>query len=430
RKDIVTWKKIYQGFFETPPSVDEARQSYLDVGTMFRGVDRERVFELFEEYSVDYVYIDLRMRTELESLRYGLVEYIGYDTHFKPLFSNKYTEVYLFSPQAFYPKDAEKIEIDPKGFDEKTRKHMSMVSYTENFWNGLSYINHENYRANYELNAQISQLYLELYEITSEEILLERAKWILEFLTYEQLLNGGFTDQNFSLPQTSLPVTCKVTEAFLEGYHNDLISIKPVEKAMAFILSQAEDSFMKTHPESEIDVYTTDAACLKTLVELYEFSQDKRFLELSEEVALNLVKNQREDGSWTYSEISEYNTVNSQVLILEGLVEYQLRTRDERVSQSIEKGISWLKSQQSEDGRFKDYVISKDNIIKTETTSYVKAARIYSHYEMKYEEDLTLSYLFSSYEIEREKRVLYTFLEVFDLVLEKSLDWGVPPTFF
>ena len=425
RKDIVTWKKIYQGFFEEPPDVADAKQSYIDVATIFRSTNRERALSLIDFYSIDYIYIDRRMRAELGSLEYGLFEYLSYDTHFRPLIANGVAELYRFERESIKPENPEKIDFENNaaplaGFAEKS---LVMASKIEEQWNGYAYMSTPEYRADYVSNAKIALIYLKLYEVTGNVEFRDRAAWLLKFLAFEQLESGGWANQNYNMPRDSVVVTCQVTGTLMDIYEiYPEASVKSsLDRSSVYLLSQMEDEgWIRTFPKSTTDVYTTDGMCLPVMWKLSQFYGEE-FALASGELAGNLVRVQLDDGSWTYGEESIINNVNSQSVILEGMATYYALSSDEDVEQSVNDGIAWLMSKQNSKGQFADYLIEKTGkSIKPDTSAYTRATYIYKLREV--EDDNTLEYLMETYEPGSGREPIEDLVYVTDVLVHRALE--------
>ncbi len=93
RRDIIIWNKFYQGFFNKPPSYTESLEKYNDVETIFRTINSTRSFELMEKYNVSYIYFSRNM-LKMDTLEYGLIEYIDKDKRFSEIYANPKARIY------------------------------------------------------------------------------------------------------------------------------------------------------------------------------------------------------------------------------------------------------------------------------------------------------------------------------------------------
>ncbi len=93
RRDIIIWNKFYQGFFNKPPSYIESLEKYNDVETIFRTINSTKSFELMEKYNVSYIYFSRNM-LKMDTLEYGLIEYIDKDKRFSEIYANPKARIY------------------------------------------------------------------------------------------------------------------------------------------------------------------------------------------------------------------------------------------------------------------------------------------------------------------------------------------------
>ncbi|MCD6496471.1 MAG: glycosyltransferase family 39 protein [Candidatus Aenigmarchaeota archaeon] len=401
RKDILTWKKIYQGFFEEPPSVDEAKAAYRDMFVMFRSANREWMLRLMNSYSVDYIYIDARMRSELDALKYGLVDYLSYDTHFRPVFANDEAEIYQFVPSPMLPeryagKLTEYMDFGNYTPSFDSAMSLSLLPYLEEHWNGISYLDHRDYRAHYPDITEIIKILLKAHEITGSDALKARAAWLMKWLEFEQLEDGGFFDQKYESPKKSAAATCGVASDLYDIYseHPELEGAS-AENASSMLSSYFNGQWVRTTESSLYDDYRTDAVCLPAFRKLSKLDQAASLRDI-------LLRNQNPDGSWPYGEFSDRSTVNSQTLILAHLIEYYRLSGDDAVREAVIKGAHWLSTQQNDDGMFWNYVTpGTGKVVRTELVSYPRAAAIYGFAGMDAQKRLTLDYLAAHYSPEK-----------------------------
>ncbi len=402
RKDILTWKKIYQGFFDEPPTVDEAKAAYTDMFVMFRSSQKQWMLDLMDRYSVDYVYIDARMRSELDALQYGLVEYLSDDTYFRPVFANDKAEVYEFERQPMVPAEYTGPLTDymPFGnYTAGTKDALTLVPYIEGYWNGIAYADPRDYRAHYPDNSRIALMYLGMDNGTGTA-LSSRAEWLLKWLAFEQLPDGSFFDQKYENPKKSAATTCQVISDVIDitEMRPDITEGPSIDRAADFIYSQTSGGSVKTLPTTDYDDYRTDAACLPAIAKLADVIGDARFHDVKKAVLENIISSQNEDGSWQYGDFSDRSTVNSQAAILQSLVEYSEATGDRSLDDAIRKGAVWLSRNQNGKGMFWNYVVEETGrVIATERASYPRALEAYSYSGMEGQENLTLSYMPAAY---------------------------------
>ncbi len=398
RKDILTWKKIYQGFFEEPPSVDEAKGAYIDMFVMFRSANKDWMLKLLNGYGVDYVYIDARMRSELDALRYGIVDHLSYDTYFEPVFANDMAEIYRFEPDPMLPENhtGKLTEYVDFGEYEPTFDNamvMSLIPYLEGYWNGISYLDHRDYRTHYPDITEISKVLLEMHGRTGNDAYLSRAEWLLEWLDFEQLHDGGYFDQKYENPKKSTATTCLVVSDLIEMNEKYTDADMPdTGLSASMINSNFNGKWVRTLESSLFDDYRTDAVCLPAL---YMTGS----VEAIDVIVKKLIAVRKEDGAIPYGEFSDRSTVNSQATILSSLIEYHEVSGDDSVNTVIVSGAKWLSTQQNAEGMFWNYVTPETGrVIKTEQVTYPKAVAIYDFAGMYDQKQLTLDYLKEHYD--------------------------------
>jgi hypothetical protein len=399
RKDITAWKRIYQGFFEEPPSVEETKQAYNDVFVMFRSAEKERMLELFNKYGIDYVYIDQRMRNELDALKFGLFELLGYDTYFMPVFNNGEAEIYEFLPdpmlpQAYagpltYPDYSSAAPTAP----EQVLRNAAEV---EKFWNGIAYLDRDDFRAYYPPNAKLAKSLAGLGTKADGGPLISRARWLIGWLSFEQLPDGSWTDQRLATPRASAEVTCQVAYELLEiGYMRpDLIAGVDLNKTADFLLSQYSNGWVRTYPSSLGDDYRTDAACLPAFWRIGQQMKRGEFIGAARQIASNVEGAQAEDGAWPYGNFSSRSCIDSQTMILYWMLRYYNLSGDEGAMKSISVGVSRLSAMQEEGGKLGSCTDPRTGaIIKTGIISYPRALFIYGETGRQEDADKTRKYM-------------------------------------
>ncbi|UCD03312.1 MAG: glycosyltransferase family 39 protein [Candidatus Aenigmatarchaeota archaeon] len=402
RKDILTWKRIYQGFFEEPPSVDEAKAAYIDMFVMFRSANKDWMLSLMKRYDVDYIYIDSRMRLELDALKYGLVDYLSYDTYFEPVFANDMAEIYRFVEEPMMPQEYSGKFSDYAGFRDyrptfDRNMTMSLIPYLEEYWNGMSYLDSRDYRSHYSDITEIIRLMLVLDRESLTGMYHSRAEWLLEWLAFQQLVDGGFLDQKYENPKKSAATTCLVVSDLIDIYREEPEMEGPsVEKGEELIMSSYNGLWIKTVESSIFDDYRTDAVCLPALWKLGQTGAARQ-------IEQRLLMSQKNSGAWPYGEFSDRSTVNSQTVILEALIEYYELSGSEEVRGAVVRGARWLSTQQSDAGKFWNYVVPETGrVIKTEQVTYPKAGGIYDFAGMEGQKQLTLDYISENYDPDRD----------------------------
>ncbi|MBO8174678.1 MAG: glycosyltransferase family 39 protein [Thermococcus sp.] len=395
RKDIVMWKKVYQGFFEKAPDPREAIQAYNDVVTMFGTTQKERVYKLMEKYNATYVYSDRRMRS-LGLIKYGLMEYITYDTHFKTLFVNGNSEIYKFIPNP----PLKPYDLNPLSY---TGKYSAIVNFLEKFWTGFNYADFDDgYKADFFLNARIARLYAYLYQKTGNDQLKERYQWLLKWLAYRQLDNGGF-------PEGVPPNDFTLYTAFTMEPLKDL-PFEGKDKTLNYLKSRVKEDYIMTTPKDKKGDLFAEAQMLPILYELGVLNETT-----TNNLIEKILEEQRDDGSWKKS-------LGGTIVTAFGLARYYQLSGDERVLPAIKKAAEWISEQQEENGRFKGevgYGYSR--------ATYANVLFIYHIAGMKDKEMQMLKIIEDTYNLQKEPRPLQATLDIlraleYSYGLERALD--------
>ena len=392
RKDIVMWKKFYEGFFSNnPPSVDEAKEAYNDVGIMFRTRDTSRMLGLMKQYRVDYIYIDKKMRTEFTAIQFGLVEYLGIDTRFRPVMINDDAEIYQVVWNGTIAPENHAGAISSEA-------NLSAVAgadaaMAERAWTGLAYIDLKTYKAGAATNARIAAAYAKACKERGEQALCARSEWLVKWLGFQQLIDGAWTDQDFTMPRKSTQVTCQVVDALLSAGDALPEAKTVILNAAKYIKSQTADGFVMTFPGTSQDFYKTDSVCLPVLLKLAELTGDHSFSASARKVAAHIAEAQGGDGSWKYSETTSQDaSADSQATMLYGIAAYHYAAGGRGVEAAVEKGMKYLESLQNGDGSFPAYSVgSRTRYVSKE--SYARAALIYGMAGMEDQKRKTLGYL-------------------------------------
>ncbi|HIP88583.1 MAG TPA: hypothetical protein EYH24_01110, partial [Thermococcus paralvinellae] len=306
---------------------------------------------------------------------------IAYDTHFKTLFVNGNSEIYKFVPNPpLKPHD-----LNPLNY---TGKYSAIVNFLENFWTGYNYADFDNgYKGDYFLNARIARLYAYLYQKTGDEKFKERYQWLLKWLAYKQLDNGGF-------PEGIPPNDFTLYTAFTVEPLKDL-PFEGKEKILGYLNSRVKEDYIMTTPKDRKGDLFAEAQMLPILYELNL---------LNDTVTDNLVKKileaQRDDGSWRKS-------LGGTIVTAFGLARYYELSGDERVLPAIKKAAEWISEHQEENGRFKGEV------------GYGYSRAIYANVlfvchvvGMKDREEQMLKIIEETYDLQKEPRPLQATLDI------------------
>lgn len=371
RKDVVVWKKVYQGFFGEAPTVKEAGQAYTDHVIMFSSNQRNYAYYLMKKYNVSYVFVD-KKRYSYGFIRYGLMEYAPYDTHFKLEFCNGGSVIYKFIPDPSL-KMEQPLPINHTG------EYEPLVRFLEKFWTGYNYADFDTrFKAHFNLNAWILRMYLQLYNITGEEEFRDRAEWLLRWLSYKQMENGAFP---WGVPPNDYTLYTAYT---LEPLRE--IDFEGKEKSIELLEMRQRDDYFMTTPKDKEGSTVVNALLLPLYNELGILN------ETTEQNVLNkLLDEQDGDGSWN-------NNIGTTTAIASSLARYYQLTGDQRVLEAVKKAAKWLEKQQEENGKLKverfEYEYSR--------STYGQMAYIYHVAGLYDAENLTLNFIYLSFDPTRE----------------------------
>ena len=371
RKDVVIWKKVYQGFFGEAPTVKEAGQAYTDHVIMFSSNQRNYVYYLMRKYNVSYVFVD-RKRYSYGFIRYGLMEYAPYDTHFKLEFCNGGSVIYKFVPEP-------SLRMEQPLPLNYTGEYSGLVDFLEKFWTGYNYADFDTrFKAHFNLNAWIATVYLDLYKKTGDAEFKERADWLLRWLSYKQMENGAFP---WGVPPNDYTLYTAYT---LEPLRN--VEFNGKERSMALLKSREKEDYFMTTPKDKKGSMVVNALLLPIYDELGILNATT-----AENVLKKLLEEQKGDGSWK-------DNVGTTIAIASGLARYYQLTGDEEVLNSVRKAAEWLKEQQEEDGKLKaekyEYAYSR--------ATYAQMAYIYHVAGLKDSEDVTMEFIKATFDPNRE----------------------------
>ncbi|WP_206205415.1 glycosyltransferase family 39 protein [Thermococcus sp. MV5] len=381
RKDVVMWKKVYQGFFEKAPDPQEANKAYADHVVMFSSTQKDRVYTLMKAYNVSYVYVD-KYRRAYGLIKYGLMEYAPYDTHFKTLFVNGNSELYEFVPNpSLVPPTQDKMLY--------SGDHEKFVEFLECFWTGYNYADFDDgYKGDYFLNARIARIYSYLYQETGNEWFKERYEWLLRWLAYKQLENGGFPE---GVPPNDFTLYTTFTIEPLKG-----LPFEGQEKTMTYLRKRIqEDYIMTTSKDKKGDLFA-EAQMLPILYEYGLFNKT-----VLDNIITKILDEQRGDGSWKKS-------LGGTIVTAFGLARYYQLSGDERVLPAIKKAAKWIREQQEDNGRFKGekgYGYSR--------ATYANVLFVYHIAGMEHEKEQMLEIIKTTYDLNKEPRPLQSTLDIF-----------------
>ncbi|MDI3474463.1 MAG: hypothetical protein PWQ79_1931 [Thermococcaceae archaeon] len=375
RKDVVVWKKVYQGFFGEAPTVKEAGQAYTDHVLMFSSDQKSLVYYLMRKYNVSYVFVD-RKRYSYGLVRYGLMEYAPYDTHFKLEFCNGGSVIYRFIPEP-------ELRMEQPFPIEYSGNYSPLVNFFEKFWTGYNYADFDTgYKANFNLNAWIVDLYYYLYNETGDERFKARADWLLRWLEYKQMDNGAFP---WGVPPNDFTLYTAYTMEPLKKFQ-----FGGTEKALNLLRSREREDYFMTTPKDKSGSFVVNALLLPIYKELgvLNTTTEKNVLE-------ELLNEQSGKGDWK-------DNVGTTLAVASALARYYQLTGNETVLSAVRKAAEWLMDQQEEDGKLK----SEEYYYAYSRASYVQMAYIYHVAGLEGQAQKTLQFVLETFDPTREAHPL------------------------
>ncbi|MFA4641338.1 hypothetical protein [Pyrococcus kukulkanii] len=385
RRDVVIWKKVYQGFFTEAPETKEAKRAYMDHVIMFASNQRQRVYYLLKKYNVSYIFVD-RIRLSYGFIKYGLMEYAPYDPHFRLEFCNGNSQIYRFIPDPpIKPNRIAPIVVNGT--------FSPLVSFLEKFWTGYNYADYDDsYKAYFNLNAWIARMYYELYKLSGNKDLEERYRWLLKWLAYKRMDDGSYP---WGVPPNNYTLYTAYTLEPLKG-----LNVPGIEKSLEFLkLREREDYFMTTAKDKKGSL-VIDALLLPIYKELSILNNDTEINVLNK-----LLQAQKDDGSWN-------ENVGTTIAVASGLARYYQLTQNRAVLVSIKKAAQWLMENIEDDGRLKlegvGYTYSR--------VTYAQLAFIFhvaGYYELR---DLELKFIRETYDPNKEPRPLDSLVGIYRYV--------------
>ncbi len=403
RRDILTWMKVYQGYMGKAPSMCEVKEAYRDLVAMFGNHQPEATYALMKKYNVSYIYLDKKIRG-YGLIKYGLSEYITYDTHFKLLFANGNSEIYEYNPNP---------TINPPYMNRinNSKIYPNLVSFIEEFWTGYNYADFDDgYKGDYYLNAKISKLYYDIYVETGDTRFKNRSDWILKWLSYEQMNDGAFVD---GIPPDEYTLsTAKTIEPIV--LNNMSMSEYKKQKSLDFIKNRIKNDHIeltKNEKTKDSDYYIKEAPIIPLAYKL----------NLLNESALNtyiddIIAHQSSSGKWGKS-------ISDTIEVSYSLCEYYYLSNDSRVLRAINKSANWIMDYQDDSGHFKD-----SNKYDYSTATYAKVMVIYHVAGKKEEEKKMLKLIENDYNPVKETKPLqatFDMIDAFGYIYGKNESLGI-----
>jgi len=333
REDIITWNKVFMGFFGDAPTVKESNETYYDVVDMMVSPNRNYAYDLMQEYGVDYVYYDKRMWT-MGLFLGGLSEYLPYDTHFDPMFANGYSMICEYVEDPIVPDDNSLMGTG-----------RALDTYLDQFWNGYSYCDFDDgFKGDYVENARIAYLYHTQYALTGEEKYRERYEWLVDWLLYKQLPDGGWCEVK-PPDEYSLTTALTLLPLFLIEDENPS-RLEAVDNATAFLESMLRDDYIMTSHGDERYSRMVSSLCA------WVFEEAGR-QDVASTLMQKVLDQQKDGGAWSGSTAEN-------IVIMRGLALYLKAGGD--IGDSLLTAADWLDSKLDDDGAFKDHDPDKYNI--------------------------------------------------------------------
>jgi len=326
RRDVVIWKKVYQGFFGNAPTVKEASRAYLDQVLMFSSSQKNYVYYLMRKYNVSYIFVD-RKRYSYGLIRYGLMEYAPYDTHFKLEFCNGNSVIYKFVPNPPLKRPSD-LPLNYTG------KYSPLVSYLEKFWTGYNYADFDTrFKAYFNLNAWMVQLYTQLYKETGDSAFKGRTNWLLQWLSYKEMSNGAFP---WGVPPNDYTLYTAYT---MEPLSN--MTFEGKERALTLLKEREKPNYFMTTPKDRHGIFVVNVLLLPIYDELGILNGTTK-----ENVLDDALKQQKEDGSWN-------ENVGTTLAVAASLARYYQLTGNVTVFHAVKRAAEWLTKQQDANGKLK-----------------------------------------------------------------------------
>ncbi|NJE62226.1 glycosyltransferase family 39 protein [Thermococcus sp. 21S7] len=382
RKDVVIWKKVYQGFFGEAPTVREATQAYFDHVVMFSSNQREWAYYLMKKYNVSYIFVD-RRRYSYGLIRYGLMEYAPYDTHFKLEFCNGNSVIYRFIPEP-------DLRIEQPLPVNYTGEYSPLVNFLEKFWTGYNYADFDSrYKAYFNLNAWMVDLYSRLYKKTGDESFKARRDWLLRWLSYKEMENGAFP---WGVPPNDFTLYTSYTLEPLKDVNFD-----GKERSLKLLKDRERGDFFMTTPKDQHGGMVTNALMLPVYKDLGILNATTE-----KNIVNQLLKEQRGDGSWN-------DNLGTTIAVASSLARYYQLTGNESVLDSVKKAAQWMTGEQEENGKLKaekyEYAYSR--------ATYAQMVYIYHVAGLTEAEEKTLRFIEDTFDPNREVHPLDAVLTMY-----------------
>jgi rhamnogalacturonyl hydrolase YesR len=247
-------------------------------------------------------------------------------------------------------------------------------------------------------DAHLIMGYINLYELTKDNIYLNKAKESIESLidsSYKTKNGIGWGQPyNWVTPAGTLPInnptittTAYCYDAFelANNYFKDIDLLKELKAITLFtqydligerINSHEEDS--KYGYQYNYKAYNAVAYRGTLLAQAYKLFKDKKLIISAQKNINYVINNQLDDGSWYYSKDSIFIDNIHTCFILKKLIKYYQITRDNKTLKSIEKGYDfYINNFFRKDGSLRHFVkVRIPKFRKIEVYDYAEALNL------------------------------------------------------
>ena len=347
RKDVSLWKTVYQGFLGEAPDKKETKQVQSDVELLFATEENNEIYFLLNKYNVSYIYISQELYNEESN---GLITESAIDTHYTTAIATRDSTLYK------YYKNPKILSPGSLNYQSSNKDYDKTINFIENFWNGYSYsdigkksYNQEDqlfefetsYKGDYSLNSQIADLYKHMSH--KNDNLSQRSDYIISWLNYKQMPDGSFL---YNFPPEEYSLETMNTIYYLENI-NSSNSQKIKTHGLNFIKQQSDSEHINITVNSTNKNQNMDYITLKT------YSQISGMNPKNNEKIMDIILQQQSNGSFTGKPYQD-------IEILKGIAIYYTKTHDSNIVNHIYNGTNWLKTKQSNDGKFIDDGVNED----------------------------------------------------------------------
>lgn len=206
--------------------------------------------------------------------------------------------------------------------------------------------------------------YVKLYRITGDQVYLDRANWIADWLLQNKAegYTGDAWGYNFDWQSRALFVPggtpTMVNTSFIGGAFLDMYDLarqpdhlNTAKSACEFLLSdlnrwQEKDSLALSYtPVDSTRVHNANMLGAALLARVYRLTHEERYRESARRMVHYVMSCQREDGSWYYAETDIQRWIDSfhTGFILESLHQYIRSSGDESFQPNLINGLAFYR---------------------------------------------------------------------------------------